>query len=109
MNASAAPPLELDHIRALGREMRACVQNAELETAGELAAQRHARLVALFEHGPEGAADEQVAEQLRELLSADKELLGALAALRVELEKELGQARSGARGVRAYMDAAEQA
>ncbi|MEE4639863.1 MAG: flagellar protein FliT [Wenzhouxiangella sp.] len=109
MNASATAPPELDHIRALGQEMRECVQNADLAAAGELAAERHRRVVALFDHGPEPAADEQVAEQLRELLDADKELLGVLAALRDELARELGQARIGARGVRAYMDAAEEA
>ena len=109
MNASAAPPPELDHIRALGQEMRECVQNADLEAAGELAAERHRRVVALFDHGPEPVADEQVAEQLRDLLDADKELLGVLAALRDQLAHELGEARAGARGVRAYMDTAEEA
>ena len=106
--ALASSQADLAPIRDLGREMRECVQNADLEAAGELAAERHARVVALFDNGPDVAADEHVAEQLRELLDADKELLGALSALRDQLERELGQARVGARGVRAYMDAAEE-
>lgn len=109
MNASTQSPAHLDRIRDLGRAMRECVQSADLAAAGQLAAQRHARVLALFEDGPAVAADEQVAEQLRQLLDADRELLGALAALRDQLERELGQARMGARGVRAYMDAAEEA
>ena len=109
MNASATAAPELDHIRALGREMRERVENADLAAAGELAAERHRCVVALFDNGPEPAADEQVAEQLRQLLDADKELLGVLAALRDQLAGELGEARAGARGVRAYMDTAEQA
>ncbi len=109
MNASANPPPELAHIRALGREMRECVEKADLEGAGQLAAERHQRVVALFDDGPEPAADETVAAELTELLAADKELLGVLAALRDELERQLGQARIGARGVRAYIDTAEEA
>ena len=109
MNASAKPPPELEPIRELGREMRECVQKADLETAGELAAERHKRVVALFENGPEPAADETVAAELNQLLAEDKELLSVLAALRDELSRLLGQARIGARGVRAYMDTAEEA
>lgn len=99
---------DLAEIRALGRALRERVQTADLAGAGELAAERHQRVVALFDAGPELAADEHVAEQLRELLSVDKDLLGALAALRTQLERELGASRRGARGVRAYIDAAEQ-
>lgn len=95
---------QMNEIRQLGREIREQVQLADLETAGNLAAERHRQVVALFSD-LEGDGD-MLASSIQELLDEDRQLIDLLTALRRRLEAELGSARRGARSARAYIEVA---
>ncbi|QOC21212.1 flagellar protein FliT [Wenzhouxiangella sp. AB-CW3] len=104
MNADARPE-QMEAIRQIGQRIREQVRQADLETAGDLAVERHQQVVALFSD-LDGDGD-MLAAGIRELLDEDRELIGLLTELRSRLEQELGSARRGARSARAYMEVAD--
>ena len=97
----------LNGVLALGVSIRQRIEQADLEGAGELAAERHQQLVALFSEDIPDVADESLSYWLQEILREDRGLLQALAELRGKLELELGSARRSVRSVREYAAMAE--
>lgn len=97
----------MDEIVELGLSIRRHVEAADLETAGRLASERLQRLQALFDTPAVSDDAEQLAGWLRDILREDENLLGALAALRGRMERELGDSRRSLRTARAYATVAE--
>lgn len=91
----------------LGRVIRQHVEEADLETAGQLAAERHRQLRDLFADPDVGATDESMAQWLRDILREDRSLMAALAELRGRMELQLGDSRRSLRNARAYASVAE--
>lgn len=98
----------MDDIVTLGRVIRQHVEDADLETAGQLAAERHRELRDLFDDPAVAAGDDTLAEWLRDILREDQHLMQALAELRTRMELQLGDSRRSLRNARAYVDVAEQ-
>ncbi|PLW83980.1 hypothetical protein CWI75_01100 [Kineobactrum sediminis] len=101
----SAVTAQMSGVVALGVSIRQHIEQADLEGAGELAAERHRCLVALFD--VPDTADESLSSWLQEILREDQSLLQALAELRGKMELELGATRRSARGAREYAAVAE--
>lgn len=97
----------MDEVVLLGRVIRQHVEDADLETAGQLAAERHRQLRALFDDPELDAGDESMARWLQDILREDQSLMSALAELRGRMELELGETRRSLRTARAYAAVAE--
>ena len=97
----------MDEVVLLGRVIRQHVEDADLETAGQVAAERHRQLRTLFDDPELDAADESMAQWLQDILREDQGLMGALAELRGRMELELGETRRSLRTARAYAAVAE--
>jgi hypothetical protein len=102
---SELPP-HMDSIHRLGLAIREQVREAELERAGQLAAQRHRQLVAMFTELPEADGSEALVDQLRRTIEDDRHLMQELAELRTRLEDDLFTVRRSSRSARAYTEAA---
>jgi hypothetical protein len=98
----------LERIVALGRAIRARIDQAELDEAGQLAAERHRRLVALFADPGLDREDEGLAYWLQEIVREDRVLLQSLAELRERMEQEFDRARRAAQSARRYAETAHQ-
>lgn len=97
----------MDDVVTLGRVIRQHVEEADLETAGQLAAERHRQLRDLFDNPDLEAGDESMAQWLQDILREDQSLMSALAELRGRMELELGDSRRSLRTARAYASVAE--
>ncbi len=97
----------MDDVVMLGRVIRQHVEDADLETAGQLAAERHRQLRALFDDPDVESGDESMAQWLRDILREDQSLMEALAELRGRMELQLGDSRRSLRNARAYAAVAE--
>lgn len=91
----------------LGRVIREHVENADLDTAGQLAAERHRQLRDLLDDRALISGDESMAQWLQDILREDQRLLESLAELRGRMEMELGSSRRSLRTARAYAAVAE--
>ena len=97
----------MDEIVLLGRMILEQVEEADLEAAARLAAERHRQLRDLLDD-PEQAIDgEALAPWLQGILREDRALMAALSELRGSMERELGASRRSLRGARAYAAVAE--
>ncbi|MDT8439982.1 MAG: hypothetical protein RQ729_13345, partial [Wenzhouxiangellaceae bacterium] len=96
----------MQRVVALGSAIRRAVEEAELEQAGQLAAERRQELVALFGHHQPDPDDDTVAYWMQEIVRDDQVLLDALDQLREQLELELGAQRKASGQARAYADVA---
>lgn len=105
MNPSASS--RMDDVVMLGRVIRQHVEDADLETAGQLAAERHRQLRDLFNDPQVEGGDEFMAQWLRDILHEDRSLMTALADLRGRMELQLGDSRRSLRNARAYAVVAE--
>lgn len=98
-------PQCMEEVVSLGREIRDRVARADLDGAGEIAAERQRRLHALFASREPERCDTDLASWLKMILREDAELLESLDDLRHRLELELGSARRKSRMARQYADA----
>ncbi|MEQ9394062.1 hypothetical protein [Haliea sp.] len=97
----------MGEVVALGRVIRQHVEEADLETAGQLAAERHRQLRSLFDDPALERGDESLAYWLQEIIREDQGLVQALAELRRRMELQLGASRRSVRGAREYAAVAE--
>ncbi|TCO76608.1 hypothetical protein [Chromatocurvus halotolerans] len=97
----------MDEVVALGRSIRQYVEEADIETAGQLAAERHQQLRDLFDDPGVEADEDSLAQWMRDILREDQSLMQALAELRSRMELELGDSRRSLRNARAYAAVAE--
>lgn len=97
----------MGEVVALGRVIRQHVEDADLEAAGQLAAERHRQLRDLFADPSLDTGDESLAYWLQEILREDQGLVQALAELRQRMELQLGATRRSVRGAREYAAVAE--
>ena len=80
----------MDDVVALGQVIRRHVEDAELETAGQLAAERYRQLRVLFDDPALAVGDESMAQWLQDILREDQSLMQALADLRGRMERQRG-------------------
>lgn len=97
----------MGEVVALGRVIRQHVEDADLEAAGQLAAERHRQLKTLFADPALDAGEESLANWMQEILREDQGLVQALAELRQRMELQLGATRRSVRGAREYAAVAE--
>lgn len=97
----------MEEVTVLGRMILQRVEDADLETAGQLAAERHRQLQELFADPGEEVATDSLAQWLRDILQEEHSLMAALSELRGRMEQELGTTRRSLRSARAYVAVAE--
>lgn len=93
-----------DKVLELGRAIQACVRRADLEGAGDVAAQRQACLHSLFADPDLDRGDEMVVYWLQQVLREDRELMDGLEALRQRMQTELGSLRNSSRSAQEYAE-----
>ena len=104
MTAAAAADDRLDRVVELGRAIKAEIEHADLEAAGELASRRLEQLQLLFSDDDPDREDEMLAYWLQEILREDRSLMKALGNLRERMELELGRARNSTRSALEYAE-----
>lgn len=97
----------MNEVVVLGRLIREHVENADIETAGQLAAERHRQLRDLFADPALDTGEESMAQWLQNILREDQSLMQSLSELRGRMEVELGTSRRSLRTARAYASVAE--
>ena len=104
MSSAAAMNSRFEEVVELGRAIRACLQQADLEGAGELAEQRLACLRNLFADPALDRSDEMLAYWVQDVLREDRALMEDMEKLRERMQLELGSLRNSTRSALQYAE-----
>ena len=104
MTAAATVDYRFEEVVELGRGIRTCVQEADLEGAGDLAERRLACLRNLFADPALDRSDEMLAYWVQEILREDRALMEGMEKLRERMQLELGSLRNSTRSALEYAE-----
>ena len=104
MTSAATVDYRFEEVVELGRAICACVQQADLDGAGDLAEQRLACLRKLFADPALDRSDEMLAYWVQDILREDRALMEGMEKLRERMQLELGNLRNSTRSALQYAE-----